>query len=384
MRSIRSVPDVNDDGYEDFVISSNNHKVYWINSQNGNELFSSNDLGNSCREVELLDDLDGNNLVEIVVEAFSNIICLNGTSSTTNKTEIIWKFNSTNGETFQYIEVVNDVNSDEIKDVIIGGEGENIFCISGNSTDNFSESIWNKNISNITGARPLMLKKLEDTNGDGYEEVIVTDYNNTVSSLSSFNGSVNWIYKLPIRRNQGDHAQSWAITTINDIGGDEIDDVLVASDNWNVTCLNGSTGKELWIFQTGGKVRAITTVPDITGDGKHEVVVSSYDDNIYCLNGFSGNKLWNKDTGFYSYFSDVGGNIRWLNDISGDSKPEVVLGVGTTGKVICYSSGDNGTELWDKAVDSRVRALLIVNSLVGTPAQDVLVGTNYYLTLVDG
>jgi parallel beta-helix repeat protein len=73
--------------------------------------------------------------------------------------------------------------------------------------------------------------------------------------------------------------------------------VYVGSVDGKVYCLNASTGAHIWNYTTGNAVRSSPVVVD----GK--LYVGSYDRNVYCLNASTGAHIWDYTTGHSVYSS---------------------------------------------------------------------------------
>ena len=103
--------------------------------------------------------------------------------------------------------------------------------------------------------------------------------------------------------------------------------VYVGSDDYNVYCLNASTGAKIWSYTTG---RYVWSSPAVV-DGK-VYVGQSYDHEVYCLNATNGAHIWNYTTG---------GEVRSCPAVADD---KVYVGSGDY-NVYCLNAS-TGAKIW--------------------------------------
>lgn len=102
-----------------------------------------------------------------------------------------------------------------------------------------------------------------------------------------------------------------------DLDFDGNEDLVAAgnSDDRSVHALDGASGAELWVFQTGGDVNVVRTA-DLDGDGRNEVIGGSDDQIVHVLDGASGEEFFSFSTA--GDVIDVG-----VGDVTGDGKPNL-------------------------------------------------------------
>ncbi len=102
--------------------------------------------------------------------------------------------------------------------------------------------------------------------------------------------------------------------------------VYVGSDDYNVYCLDASTGEYIWSYTTGGDVDSSLAV------AYGRVYVGSMDGNVYCLNALTGEYIWSYTAGSFLwglcsapvvadgrvYVGSTDGNVYCLNAWTGD------------------------------------------------------------------
>lgn len=125
---------------------------------------------------------------------------------------------------------------------------------------------------------------------------------------------------------------------IRDINNDGVDDLIVTTDNYLTIAYNGNSsvwGDILWIFNTGinnnnsGKVErqeSFQIIQDISGDSINDIIIGFGGGNecVYAINGVTGTQIWSfGDTVNYSN-GDING-IDVKRDWNGDEYPDVLV-----------------------------------------------------------
>jgi outer membrane protein assembly factor BamB len=167
---------------------------------------------------------------------------------------------------------------------------------------------------------------------------------------------------------------------ISDLYGNGKLEVVVGSNHGDVFCLNGTTGNELWTYQTSESEPIFyPTVADLFGNGKKEVVVGADDGYTYCLNGTTGYKIW-------SYFAAAVDSRPAIADIFKNGQKEVITG-SYSGNVYCLN-GTTGNEIWSYATGGPIYSSPAVADLYGDGNLEAVVGSNdhnvYCLNLTTG
>ncbi|MBU0507842.1 choice-of-anchor D domain-containing protein [bacterium] len=202
-------------------------------------------------------------------------------------------------------------------------------------------------------------------------------------------GGVLWYFdaSTPYHDNSINSVQS-----LSDVNGDGIHDVIAASGNGLIYCLNGSSTQfadTFWTYYTradpnhSGVVyyeRGMSACPDLTGDGVDEVIIgtSGGSRSVYALSGADGTELWMFDT-------HIWGGGGWvyevypIEDVTGDFVPDVLGcagddGSGTGPNRVFALSGASGQMIWNAAPSSAFFTVRTIGDVTGDGIDDVVAG----------
>ncbi len=229
------------------------------------------------------------------------------------------------------------------------------------------------------------LKRINDINGDGIDDIIGATDNYLVVAFngnSSVNADILWIYNLaPNNNNTGNVDYSQGLQFIDDISGDNINDVVVGTGGGgeSVIAIDGVTGQKIWEFgdsvnYNNGDVWAVDVKRDFNNDGKKDVLASVSGNettgqgrfSVYCLDGTNGNILWQINQASeqklkYAIIStDDGGAVgsRIANQSAGQ-----VIGFNKLGQII-----------WTYNATGSPWGLVEIQNIGGTSTSDIIVG----------
>lgn len=180
-----------------------------------------------------------------------------------------------------------------------------------------------------------------------------------------------------------------AIRPIGDITGDGVDDVIVASEDNFIRCLNGNssvTADVMWateiysgnVYQQNGLV----IIEDINNDGYQDVIAATTggDRSVRALSGKTGAPLWRYDTHAFG----GGGWVYQVDasfDYNNDGKTDVLACAGddanNTGpkRVFCIN-GLNGVPIWICPTNGPVFSVIGVEDFTGDGKPDVVAGAS--------
>ena len=196
-------------------------------------------------------------------------------------------------------------------------------------------------------------------------------------------GSFLWSYVI----SGGFDNSPKAIRPIADVTGDGVDDVIVASEDDNIRCLNGNasgTADVIWTTAVyAGAVyqqNAMATIDDINNDGYRDVIagIAWGDRSITAFSGKTGAQLWKHDTHEYG----DGGWVYQVDvkyDYTGDGFPDVLAATGNDGnntgpkRVYCLD-GKTGVSEWEALSEGAVFAVIGVEDFTGDGQPDAVAG----------
>ncbi|MBI5091487.1 MAG: PQQ-like beta-propeller repeat protein [Candidatus Hydrogenedentes bacterium] len=204
-----------------------------------------------------------------------------------------------------------------------------------------------------------------DVDGDGQVEVL-TGGGAALRCLDSA-GHEKWRFDAPSEFNNG--------PVLTDVLGNGRIQVLAASKDGVLYCLDGKTGKPIWNHRTFQcRIDSTVAVGDIDGDAKPEVVYGDGQGRLYCLNNL-GEERWSFKAGDWIESAPV------LGDVDGDASIDVVFG-SADGNV--YSLSAKGDLEWTFTAGKRVSASPTLCDCNGDGITDILVpshnGKLYNLT----
>lgn len=96
------------------------------------------------------------------------------------------------------------------------------------------------------------------------------------------------------------------------------------------------------------QIRSLKQIPDVNGDNVNDVVVATENYWTLCYSGINGNLLWQYDT----YFGTINtGSVDWedamdISDVNNDGISDVVIGCGGGNEMVYALNGMNGNVLW--------------------------------------
>ncbi|MBN2461334.1 MAG: choice-of-anchor D domain-containing protein [Candidatus Cloacimonetes bacterium] len=180
-----------------------------------------------------------------------------------------------------------------------------------------------------------------------------------------------------------------AITSCEDINGDEVEDVIVCSEDNYVRCFNGNSsgsGDVLWETEVySGNVysqKGLTVIQDIDGDSYADIIIATTggDRSIRALSGLTGAFIWQHDTSEY-------GNGGWVYqvfaklDYNGDQVQDVLAATGddsadTGPKRIYCLDGLTGDTIWSYYVGGPAFAVIGIDDITADGNPDVLAGAS--------
>jgi outer membrane protein assembly factor BamB len=233
--------------------------------------------------------------------------------------------------------IVADIDNDGMNEVVFGGTDGKVTAL-----DHTGNLFWEIQAETIT-----MAGSVGDVDGDGMPEVIVSElwhYKTEGQSLIVLNGedgSEVWRYTTDGFREEGFGPSP----LLEDINGDGIDDLLIASMDYKFYAFDGPTGEIIWTSQFEHYMRSPSPISDMDRDGNDEVVAIDNHGLAKIMDAETGATEWEGYTGYCF------GSTLTIGDLDGDGFGEVVVPMCTRGGTVVLNQ--DGSTLWQRNEGAR-------------------------------
>lgn len=246
--------------------------------------------------------------------------------------------------------------------------------------------LWQYLIDTTYDNSPKAIAPISDISGDEVDDVIICsedDYVRCFNGGSSGIGDVLWENEI------GSVYLQWNLAITEDIDDDDYEDVVVGTV-WGIRSiftLSGKTGETIWMHDTheyggGGWVYQVDCSYDYNGDGIIDVLAATGDDSSNT--GPKRIYCLDGETGLSIWERPVGGpafSVIGVEDFTGDGQPDVIAGASNEAETQGYAygiNGDTGIIEWTFEADgSSVWALEQVDDITADSIKDVIVGDFY-------
>lgn len=262
--------DLTGDNIADIVAGSNDHHLYCLNGQNGNQLW--NFSANGAIKTLLIEDVIGDSKSEILFGTDK------GTIYVLNKDgKALWNFSvGANFNSLTFAKLTGNRNSS-----IIIGRNNNLIVY-----NNVGHLLWAHTVKgNITDL------VVGDVNGDGIQELGVATAKYQIYLLNGSNGNKIWNI---ITDEEPTHL------LIGNFKGDSTKELLYSADQGYCVIVDGMLGTQLSSFATTDTIRGLY-LANLTGDSYDDILISTGTITPYNLSAIAGNSLnllWNFITPF--------------------------------------------------------------------------------------
>ena len=272
--------DYNNDGMNDVLAATGNdadytgpRRVYCLDAYTGDSIWECF-IGGPVFSVIGVDDFTGDGQPDVVAgasnvaESEGKVYGIDGDSS-----EILWTFNAT-GTSVWAIAQIDDCTGDGIRDVIIGdynayGDVYGLDVTTG-------EEVFN---SDINAQLILRFEDIGDVTGDGHPDILPAHTDDTARIIDGYTGETVWSTSIADKSwcvaNGGDITGDG----INDVF------VGTTYQSNYAYFINGENGSIIESLSLKGPVDALTSTQDIIGDGSMELVAGIRDGTVLCISG---------------------------------------------------------------------------------------------------
>ncbi len=200
---------------------------------------------------------------------------------------------------------------------------------------------------------------IADIDGDGHSDIIIATRESGVVCLDR-DGKL--IRKIPV---QG--GISWGSITAKDLDGDGKPELVWITDEGKIEC-HRADSQTVWEFDTPNAPAPLgpPAAGDVNLDGKSEVVCVGGPQTLYCLD-HGGQLLWKLD----SLAPFTTGPV--IADVLGDEHPEVLC-VSIDGIFFCLDGG-TGNILWNyRTLRTRIDTTIAVGDVDADGNREILFG----------
>ena len=246
------------------------------------------------------------------------------------------------------------------------------------------EPFWNYTINNSWDNSPKALHSIADISGDDVDDVIVCSEDYFVRCFNgNSHGTADILWEYDIYT--GNVYQQQALAIHPDANDDGFQDVIIGTTGiGTVKAISGKTGQPVWSFSTalwgsGGWVYMVDAARDFNNDGINDVLACAGNDG----NGTGPRRAFciNGSTGalmWDNFFNGPGFSVISINDVNGDGIPDAIGGASnvqeTQGKVVGIN-GANGSALWSQTTaGSSVWGLTIISDINSDGIPEIAAG----------
>jgi len=261
-------------------------------------------------------------------------------------------------ENIQYNATISVYSNDDTHspfEILIQGFGDD-------SQYPIGDNLWHYQIDNGYDNSPKAIKSIKDITGDEVDDIIVCSEDDCIRCFngnSSVTGDVLWEKEIFA----GSVYNQSNIITIKDIDSDGYQDIAVGTawGDRSIIAISGKTGATIWKHDTheyggGGWVYQVSSDFDYNDDGLEDVLAATGND----ADNTGPKRVYCLDavTGNSIWETNTGGpvfSVLGVEDFNNDSKPDVVAGASNQDESqgkIYGIDGSNGNILWTYLVNS--------------------------------
>ncbi len=303
-------------------------------------------------------DIDQDDGLEVVIPVngnFGRILCVEGDSG-----NIRWIYPPLGQDgipgNISGVPCIGDMDGD--------GKDEIIFTAVNNSGGNlYSINAGNGSLRWVGPGSAQGTPCLHDFTGNGKADVVCAGQ----LSMNVFDQAGQRIWSFDTKN------KPLGVPNAFDIDEDGIIEILWGDDQGNLICA-GSDGNERWRFPFGSCMVHQPIVADFNQDGEYQVLVHSNDRYLYLLSAH-GSEIWRSTLGEHLWGVINGTGIHGggiaTGDIDLDGYLEIVT-VDLAGNV--YAINHDGSLLWRSRVSGITGGSILIGDMTGDGRPDIILG----------
>ncbi|MBL1213042.1 MAG: choice-of-anchor D domain-containing protein [Ignavibacteriae bacterium] len=271
--------DFNNDGINDVLAIADGNdtgsgykRAYLFDGTNGDMIWNYSYPGPNPsfgKTIISIDDINGDDKPDAVIAVGNNgtanlkVYALNGINGTP-----IWNFPLTTYEPKELLEL--PVPGDT-PDVIAAGYFGELYRLDGET----GTEIWNYNLGGLSAV--IQMDLLKDINSDGIDEIVVASFGGGLTCIDGADGSLKWLYPM---------ANQYGVYSVPDLNNDGYDDVITGDQNGKFYAINGDGQTVLFSYTfAGDPISAVGYVPSIDGNLSYELLAGTRNGKVACFSG---------------------------------------------------------------------------------------------------
>ena len=279
----------NDDTFEVIVPSSCNPKTFCFNGKTGAIKWETATRGSDSPPT--IADIDNDDNPEILHGEFGGYVkCINAENGSE-----LWEVPVDIDSWIQTAPTIVDLDNDGQLDFVVGTwnsvnpDSNKVYAYRGDN----QTLLWKYRINDVMYHGTAVA----DLDDDGYPELVIGSYNDTLYCINGDDGTLKWKYKFPSGYYIG------APVTIADIDNDDECEVIFV--DWHYVVVLSNHGVYKWHYDIPNDEQAFrgVVVSDINNDEYLDIIFGTSGGKVIALNGNLGAPIWSLDLA--AHYNDV-------------------------------------------------------------------------------
>ncbi len=280
-----AIIDVNNDSADDIIVNSDQSRIFIIDGLSGKLIYKSEILGGNLTSSPAVGDINRDGTIDLVTCAEEGRVYFIYSPVISPQIESA----KVTGELFSSPAIFQDA---EKRLVAVGTSLGRLFIFDGQTRRtkvfNITEAI-NKLLGTHLPINEITpTPAIGDLTGDNVPEIVIATNQYYVAPVNSRDGKLLWAKHIePISEKES--PSHYSSPVLSDIDGNQILDIILASCNGRILGIKGVDGEILWEFNTGENNRIISSpaITDFDKDGVPDVAVGNEDGKLYIISGKS-------------------------------------------------------------------------------------------------